>query len=305
MKIKYMAAIAALAGLSLVSCHDNGNGKSIDQMKGLTAADSLSYYLGESLAGQYRQFASSDSTLKGNQGKADFIAGFNKAMELMDNGSDAYRAGFTMGCQSFGMSRNMSERYEARLNLNLLATGFRYALRTDSLPAMGDIQTHINMIMQRLEATASAKEEAVISKALMAEAKKLGGFRGMGNLAYIKTIKPGEGERLKHGDAVLFSSKVKDMQGKDLEMLQAKDVNVVLGRTMSLDSSYGKAILTMKPGGEVEMLVAAGELFHGRGAQYGYKNTDILRITISVKKGQPVSEAPEPAGTSASGEVAR
>ena len=282
MKIKSIAVIALTTGVAFCSCSDGSKGKDISEMKGLSTSDSLSYYLGESLAGQYMQMSASD-TVKSVQAKRDFIKGFLKGMELMESDSEAYRNGLMVGFQSAAMSKTMKDRYGVSLNHAILETGYNFALRSDSTLNVSAAQSSINHIAQRLEAQVAAKENAEIGKALNEANKKMGGFTPIGEDVLFKSVKPGQGNIFKNGDNVNFSMSVKDMNGKNIPDLSNRGIDVVLGQSMPSDSFYAKAMYRMKPGETAELLIPAGAIFRGRAAQYGYKNSDILVMTLTVK----------------------
>lgn len=284
MKIKALAAvcIAAATGVVLTSCNGGGNGKPIEELKGLTTADSLSYYLGESLAGQYRQMAASDTTLKGKEAENDYVRGFLKGLELMEENSDAYRNGLMLGMQTYGMAKNMKTRYDISLNHSLMETGFRYVLGADSAASARDVQMNINVIMQRMEAMAKVKEEKAVTASLKAASEKMKGFKNLGNNLYVKVKKEGAGESVKKGDNIRFGAEVTSFDGKRVDMLCNPDIKAEVGRSLPMESVYGRTIMTMKPGGISYVLMPAEEIFHGRAEDFGYKNSDVFVVQLSL-----------------------
>lgn len=297
MKIRTLAFAAVAAGLAFTSCSQNKEGKSISEIRNLSTGDSVSYYLGVSLAGQYRQISSQDTTIKGNQGKQEFMEGFLKGMSVMKENSEAYRAGFMMGIQSSGMTDQMKERYGLKINGTILEEGFRYTLRGDSLINVAEAQNNIGVIMQRLEAGAAKKDQEAASKALAAESAKLGGYTKLNDMVMMKTVKAGSGEAFKPGDNIKFSMVVKDMSGNEQKMLSNPAVEGEIGKNLPLDAPYIQAILKMKPGETAEILIPASVCFQGRAAQYGFKNDDIFRITITAERISESVPAEEPTAT--------
>lgn len=279
MKLKTFALIALGAGLFFTSCQ-NQKGKPLEAYKNITAQDSVSYYLGMSLAGIYSQQTAMDTTLRGNQSKEEFLKGFQEGMKMMDNGSKAYQQGVMMGMQSVGMVKQMDERFGIKVSGTIMSDAYRYALRNEKSPEVQGAQENLSRIMNRLEVQAEAREASEIAEAM----RKAGGngYKSIDQNVMLKVVKPGSGANFKQGDNVKLSMIVKDQKGKKVDMLSNPEIVGVLGQRIPLEMFFGKALLSMNPGETAELLVPASIIFQNRAEQYGYKNVDIFRVTLQA-----------------------
>jgi len=291
MKIQTLIIAGACSLLALSAC-DSNKGKPISELNGLSTGDSISYYLGESLAGQYQQYAMSDTTLKGKEGRVEFLKGFTKAMEMINSGSEAYKRGLIMGMQTYGMFDQMKKNWNVELNANYLRMGYLYATKGDSVIDQQQAQQALNIIGTRMEAQRKTRNEAEAQKAVAAAAKKLGGFTDMGGNIMMKiTKKVADGSNFKKGDRVDFAMEVKNMKGENIQMLSNPKAQGEIGKNLPLDSPMTKVLLSLKPGEEAQVLVPADVLLGGRADQFGYSSNDIFNVTIRPVAGTE-QEAP-------------
>lgn len=293
MKLQHILIAGAAAALILPSCSSD-TGKPIKELKGLSTGDSISYYLGESLAGQYQSYTRADSTLGGISQKGEFLKGFMKAAELANEGSEAYKRGFMMGIQTAGMFKQMKENWGIDLNLAYIRQGFNYASKGDSIIDQQEAQQALNIIGARLEAQRNMKNQAESKKAVEDAAKKAGGYTSLGDNVMMKITKKAAGQNFRKGDNIEFSMIVKDVKGKEISMLSNPNARGEIGKNFPMESPMTKALIALKPGETADLLVPASVILGGRAEQFGYKAADILHVTISPKAASaaPAEAAP-------------
>lgn len=291
MKLTHVVMAGACALLILPACN-NDKGKPISQLNGLNTGDSISYYLGESLAGQYYQYAHQDSTLGGQAARGEFLEGFLDAQEMANSDSEAYKRGFMMGVQSIGMFSQMQKNWDVKINPNYLRQGFNYASKSDSVIDQSKAQQALNIIGARMEAKRRAQSEADAKNAVNEAAKKLGGFKDMGENVMMKITKTvASGENFKNGDAVEFAMLVKNAKGEDVSMLSNPKAQGEIGKNFPVESAMTKVIMSMKPGEEATLLIPSELLLGGRADQFGYTSKDVF--TVTLKPVRPTAQPQE------------
>ena len=102
--------LIALMGALLVLTGCKNSPKKLSDLKGGTPADSMMYYFGQMQAGNYWQDAETDTLLRSDDSREEFMKGFRAAMG-MDTDDPAYNKGLQLGLRLAVRLREFKERY--------------------------------------------------------------------------------------------------------------------------------------------------------------------------------------------------
>lgn len=282
MKLKHLMTGAALSLLLLASC-DGGNvtGKSIKEAGATTTNDSISYYEGMAMAQMYQQMAMSDTTLKGDQGKADFMKGFAAGLKALEGKSDGEAAGIIAGIQAAMQNKDLTKTFDIQFNNNLIRTGLAYALSADSLAQSSEGPQYLNKTMQRLSAKKGEENRKAALQSMSGLAKQ--GFKQVQPGIYAKTVKPGTGAQLKDGDNVTGKVVMKNSKNQPIDKLPMPE-KFIVGQTFGMGSPLNTGLQSMKVGETAIFAIPAEEMFNGQQKQLGLNDTDYVLIEITASE---------------------
>ncbi len=240
---------AALCGLVLVGCGKKGADKfnEVKLDKKSTLGDSVSYYIGEQMAMQRVQLATSDTLLKSAEAQAKYDEGFYAGLEAMTGDNKAFNEGFANGVQLARELMAQGEMMGEKFTVDAVASGYAAsfdkngkALKTLEESAQKH-QAQLMTMMQQLQGKAmkkqadeAIKKTAPAKKTLPATAKKEGYTQVNG--FYMKSVAPGNGTKLKNGDNITATLGLSDMEGNAIFPANP------IGQTVGTGSTYSPAL---------------------------------------------------------------
>ncbi|MDE6273043.1 MAG: FKBP-type peptidyl-prolyl cis-trans isomerase N-terminal domain-containing protein [Muribaculaceae bacterium] len=289
MKInKYAASAAILALTALASCSGNSEGDNkVRQMadyKGMSAGDSVAYYVGQMASFEYWQAARQDTLMQSREARDAYLKGLRAGYDALRD-DDAYNQGYYMGMQLAMQMKEFSGDFNTSVNKSILVNSFEDGLKNDSILDRGEVQRGFTEVTSALQ----ARKEAEDRKLAEEELKKAGTaskWQAVNPSLYAETGKGGEGALVKEGESVGFSMIISDTKGKPIDRRENPDM--VVGKMYA--GPVTQAILTMKIG-ETRTFHTYANALLGRFAQrYGMKGTEIVSFTITLSKAeaQPV-----------------
>lgn len=266
------------------------NGKSIAESGAKTDVDSISYYMGVTVAGMYDQMAAQDSTLKTDEGKAAYMKAFAKALSMFDGKDEAQVAGMMAGLQVAYQMREMNKTLELNLNCNMLATGLAYAIHNDSIAKSPEVMQYLQTAMTRVQEQKMDKDRKAAQASMQALTKS--GYTKISESLYEKVLKPGDGAAVKVGDRLKVTITAKDGKGNPMESLPLPE-EMVVGQTFGADSPLTTAINRMRVGGQSQFAIPAVDMFKGRQNNMGLESTDAVVFDVTVNEVLPAEPKKE------------
>lgn len=266
-----------LPALMLVGCGDKP--KDISDLKDATPADSMMYYFGAMQANSFWQDAESDTTLRSEEARREFIEGFRAAMK-MDKDDSSYNKGLQLGLRLALRLREFENRYGVKFSEEILASSLENFLRSDSLVNIADAQRGFYKIKDRLD-LATANKEIEGAKGNLAQESKSRGFTMVSDTLYGKDITPpGPGPKIKEGDRVAVEVTASTLDGKEIVARQFPDsLTIGSGRVPRI---VGLGIQTMTPGQTRTFMTTPRTLFGKRYALYNLPSEQPVIFTVKV-----------------------
>ena len=279
MKAKFFMAAMASGLLLLTSCGGGApTAKDIKEAAPKTQEDSLSYYFGTQIAGIYDQMCMTDTTLKTDANKQEFLKAFGDAMAHLDGKSEAYIGGYTAALQLILQSTEINKQPNVKLNPTMIGSGFAYAMQADSLRKNTDGAQYIQ---KTLMALSEKKQKADTQAAQGALAKMTSkGYQKVDPSLYKKTIKAGDGAALTAESRVKVSMSLTGPDGKPVNMPMPQEV--VVGQSFGPNSPLTKGMLGMKVGENTSFALPSSELFPGQQKRFGLNDSDPVIVTVNV-----------------------
>ena len=112
MNIKALSIVLVGGALALSSCSGGGS-STADNLKDAAPGDSLLYYFGQIQAAEYWRQAESDTTLRDEKSREDFMRGVKAGMDAVRS-EDAYNQGVYLGVQMAMQIKESEEAYGIR-----------------------------------------------------------------------------------------------------------------------------------------------------------------------------------------------
>lgn len=289
-----MAAMALLASCSSGS----PTGKSIEDEKPTTASDSASYYYGQIMAGRMSQMMAEDSIYKDAKYRDLYWEGMRKGLSMLkqDNTPEAraYNEGMQLGLMvANDMQRTSRDIPDFKFNPKLFEAGYGYAFTPDSVRGLDDAQYNLQKTMNALDEKAKAVRMKAMEKVMAAYAAK-NGFKKDAQGLYVKEVRQGNGPAMAVGDSLLYGVEFSTNQNRDMKQYNMPPTGVVLGKTLPLEYPGAKALLNLKGGSTIQMLITPDELYGQAAKQFNFGNDEFLILTITTDyKGKTSYKAPE------------
>lgn len=295
MKLKLMTAGAAMSLLLLSACGGSApEGKSAADAGLKNVNDSVSYYMGMSMAGLYNQMTMSDTTLKTEAARKEMLKAFGEAMNTLQGKSDAEINGYLLALQAVMTGKQVEEQVDVKFNSTLFANGLSYAINSDSIAGKSaEGNQMMQPMMMRLQTAKSDKLKAAGAKALAAYVKK--GYTKVSDNLYMKSVKAGNGAQLKDGDKVKLKMTAKDGKGNEINVPMPEKAQV---GQLFMGSPMEKSFSQMKMGETAEFVTGAIEMFQNpqQMKQMGIDPEGLIVFTIEVLG--PDTESATPAAPS-------
>lgn len=288
---KILSLLAMGALLVLSGCKNSP--KSISDLKGEEAEDSMMYFFGEMNANNYWQDAESDTTLRSEEARKEFMEGLRDGLD-MDRSSAAYNKGLQLGVRLGIRVREFEDRYGVKLPKNVLADAMDNCL--NDAPEninIAEAQKGFYAIKDRYEFNATEKDIQAATGNLEEMAEKMG-FSKLSDTLYVKVVIPGRGPKFKLGDRIPLEATASTLNGQDLVTKQFPD-SVTLGEGR-LRPVVSVAVLTMNDG-EICQFMTTPRTLLGKRMHTVYKLPADQPVIFTVKAGQGAGRGAVSPGT--------
>lgn len=252
---------------------------SMSEMRDPTPEDSMMYYFGEMQAHNFWQDAESDTMLRSEDARRQFIEGF-KAGLGMEKSDAAYNKGVQLGLRLAIRLREFGDRYGKEFPEDILASSLENNVLTDSLIDVAAAQKGFYQIKDRFELEAATKELSSAMKKLAEQAPQKG-FKMVSDTLYAKDITPrGQGPLLKEGDRIAVEVTASTLDGKEIVTRQFPDsITIGTGRVPLI---VRMGILTMTSGQTRSFMTTPRTLFGKRYAAYHLPSDEPVIFTVKV-----------------------
>ncbi len=295
MKIRKYAASAAILFLAvLASCSGKSEGdnevRQLSDYNGMSAGDSVAYYVGQVASLEYWQAARQDTLMQSREARDAYLKGLRAGYDALRD-DDAYNQGYYMGMQLAMQMKDFTGDFNTTVNKSILINSFEDGLKNDSILNKGDVQRGFTEVTSALQ----ARKEADDRKSAEQELQKAGAaskWQAINPSLYAEAGKGGEGAVVKEGESVGFSMIINNDKGKPVDRRDNPDM--VVGKTYA--GPVTQAVLTMKVG-ETRTFHTYANALLGRFAQrYGMKGPEIVSFTITLSKAEPQPEVNDESG---------
>ena len=287
MKAKKILMAACAASLLLASCGGNsGESKGLADYKDATAADSLLYYFGQLRAVDYWQYAKTDSTMKSEESRAEYLKGLRAGLDATRD-NDAYNQGYYVGLQLAMNMKEFTEGYGTKFNKQVLIDAITDGLRNDSVVDVATANNEFRRVLDNLNQQKEEKDRNEAKTALEKDAKSNGWTKVNDNL-YAGKSNGGQGALIKPGDRVDLSVSIGRLGG---ETLDSRDIHgLVVGSNFA--GPVTDAILTMKIGEKKTFYTTAPAFFGRAYERFNVKANEILVLNVGVAPSSEKAIAP-------------
>ena len=263
----------------MVGCGRSGNVAS--QLRDATPADSMMYYFGEMQAYTYWQDAATDTILRSDEAREDFIAGFRNAMN-MERDNSAYNKGLQLGLRLGIRLKEFERRYGVDFSEEMLASALEYYINNDTAISVMDAQRDFYKIKDRFELTAAAHELGD-AKIKLSRRGASGGFEMVSDTLYaIDVTPPTTDSRFKEGDRVAVVVTASTLDGKEIVTRQFPD-SITLGEGR-VPPVVREAIYTMTDGQTRKFMTTPRTLFGKRYTAYKLPYDEPIVFTVKVQR---------------------
>lgn len=276
----------------LVGC--GGSPGEISEMKDATPADSMMYYFGEMQAYNYWQDAESDTMLRSEDAREEFMKGFRAGLGSEKDNS-AYNKGVQLGLRLAMRLREFENRYGYQFSEEILTSSLENHLKSvssrEAQPGMAggtnapqidivEAQKGFYLIKDRLELNAANTEVEAAKVNLVKESKALD-FEMVSDTLYARDITPaGKGALFKDGDKVAVEVTASTLDGREIVARQFPDsLTVGEGRVPRI---VCLGIHTMTDGQTRQFMTTPRTLFGKRYAVYNLPFDEPVIFTVKA-----------------------
>lgn len=264
-----------------VSCGDANTHRNtnftLSQISKPTDADSLMYYFGQLLALKYWDDAETDSVLRTDEGRKEYLAGVQDALKAL-NRSEAYLQGLMDGADHAENIIAYSRNYGRDFNADIMMKSMRSTIYNENAPDLTEVRGEFYTIRNRMETMRDAREESQATAALEAAAEKMG-MTKVSNDLWKKVMVEGAGAAVVRGSHVQVAIQLTTLSGHQIPITLPNEVRV--GARL-VSTVFTDAFLSMKYGERCEFLTTALALFGSHSRQMGLKPNEVIVITMSI-----------------------
>lgn len=282
MNKNYSLFIIAAAFIVMLAACGGKNPKSIDDLEGGTPADSMMYYLGQMQAATFWQDAESDTLLRSQEAREQFIKGFREALKLEDaDPQSPYNKGLQLGLRLAIRLREFEKRYGVSFPESVIASSLEAAIECDSCNMnLAEAQKGFYLIKDRFELKTSQREIAD-AKVKLSEKSKKQGFAIVSDTLYAKDITPSTGgAKLKDGDRVAVEVTASTLDGKEIVARQfPESITIGEGRVPRI---VCLGMHTMTSGQTRTFMTTPRTLFGKRYALYHLPHDEPVIFTVKA-----------------------
>lgn len=266
---KDVSSIKEISDLSQLSEYEN-----------VTPADSMMFYFGQMQAANYWQDAETDTLLRSQEERNQFMEGFRAAMK-MDSDDSAYNKGLQLGLRLSLRLREFSARYHTDFSEEVLIASLAHFLNADEREGLQSAQQGFYNIKDRLEMQAADRDVESAKGNLVTKANEMG-FTMLSDTLYSLEITPGFGPLFKMGDRLAVEVTACTLDGNEIVARQFPDsVTIGEGRVPAVVRA---AILTMNNGSTYQFMTTPRTLFGKRYTNYHLSPNE--PVIFTVKAGQ-------------------
>lgn len=199
----------------------------ISELKDPTPADSMMYYLGEMVAAAYWQDAETDTLLRTEKARKEFLEGVKAVLDLKEHERPFYR-GLDYGVELAKNIRKYHKRYDTDFSGDIAYAALCNGLKVDHRDSVFASQKGFYKIKDLMELK-SARRELEVSKELLAEEAAKEGFEIVSDTLFAKDVTPaGKGRKFRDGDRVAVEVTAYTLDGKEIVARQFPD-SITLG----------------------------------------------------------------------------
>lgn len=279
--------IFILPALLFVGCKKSPH--SLADLKDGTPADSMMYYFGQMQADNYWQDAETDTTLRSEEARSEFIKGFRAALD-MESSDKAYNKGLELGLRLAIRLREFEHRYGVKFPESVLAASLENALKDDNREKVAVAQQGFYRLKDRFELKA-AKKDVEGAKGKLATASQKQGFKMLSDTLFFKDVAPGEaGPKFKDGDRVAVEVTASKLNGEEIVARQFPD-SITLGKEARVPGIVMMGIQTMTNGQTRSFMTTPRTLFGKRYAVYNLPADEPVIFTVKAGKNTGVANS--------------
>ena len=275
-----------LPAVLLTGCGKNP--KNLSDLEGGTPADSMMYYFGEMQAANYWQDAETDTLLRTDDAREEFMKGFRAALK-METDNPAYNKGLQLGLRLAIRLREFDDHYGMNFSESILAASMENALKKGSDFNMAESQQGFYRLKDLLDLKTAAKEVEA-AKGNLAKEAKAKGFSMLSDTLYFKNVtNPSNAPKLKLGDRVAVEVTASTLDGKEIATRQFPD-SITLGQGR-VPVIVRMGILTMTDGQTRSFMTTPRTLLGKRYAVYNlpYEKPVIFTVKAGGDIGAPAA----------------
>ena len=241
--------------------------------------DSMMYYFGEMQANNYSQDAESDTLLRSEEAKAQFMEGLRHAIK-MDSSDEAYNKGLQLGLRLALRLREFENRYGVSFSKDIMAAALENALNSYKEVDIISAQKGFYAIKDRLELKTASKEVSDAIVKLRTQGND-NGFIMISDTLFAKDVTPGNGgPTFKNGDRVAVEVSASTLDGKEIVARQFPDsLTIGEGRVPKIVSI---GINTMTNGQTRTFMTTPRTLFGKRYAAYHLPHDEPVLFTVKA-----------------------
>lgn len=283
--------LIAAVSLSITACGPE-KGKSIDQMKNLTTADSILYFYGQIRSHEYDKMAIRDTTLNGIEARKRYLDGLRKGFELVSKTDPSYNLGLKDGIDLAIRNNNFQEEFEIKSNSKILMQSMAYGILENDTISPLNAQTNFYNAVHNMNSKRVHEKLAEIHHDLAMEAE-IRDMSKLDELLYKRVIEGGEGAEIRYGSHVDVYIRYAAQRGNDLGIPSPR--NLVIDN--QLPGVLAPMLLSMRDGEIASFATSAYTMFGNRIHSLGLSPKDIVFATITINSVQNPTKQAEPNDT--------
>ncbi len=277
MKLKNLSFLGIASLMLLASC-DGRKTQSISDISDATPGDSVMFYFGQNLATDFWLGTESDTTLRGENEREDYLRGVEAGIAAARQ-NEAYNKGLFVGVQVAANLKDFKELYpDIKLDEKVLISALRAGLESDTAVNTAEAKSKFYKLMDDL-ARSKEKADIKIAEAKLAQEGPKLGMKVQGPMLYSKIVTPGNGPEIKIGEKIALELSVSTINGDMVGIKLPKEV--VVGRSYTVPM-LGAALPGMKVGETRQFLSTPMEVTPRRYKLGEYKAEQLMKVTVKV-----------------------
>lgn len=275
---KYSFAFLLLIGALTFSCGNKP--QEISEMKNASEADSLMYYFGLMQAKNYWLDAMTDTLLKTEEGRREFVKGFRDGLKY-DKDDYCYNKGLKEGVRLAIRLRELEKAYGISFPEEMLANSVELAMQSKDSFDVADAQMNFYKIKDRLDLQRGVREGETARK-MLAEAATRQNYSMLSDSLYGRDVTPGgAGPKFKEGDQAEIYLTTAKLDGTPIGKQFPPKVKIGKGRVANV---ICLALLTMTDG-QTRSFITTPQAFFGKNYdRYRVNSDEVVQFTIQAQR---------------------